>query len=123
MLLVTMLPSSSVRSRNAEPFIHSFVIVALLSCWTLSAATLPDSSLDLNLKAPIASWDEAIPLGNGLLGGLLWGEGSIIRFSLDRGDLWDERPSPRFVQVRDRFNWSYMQRLVAEDRMKEFNEI
>jgi alpha-L-fucosidase 2 len=52
---------------------------------------LPKSSDNLVLQAPIKSWDEAIPLGNGLMGGLLWGENNSIRLSLDRGDLWDER--------------------------------
>jgi alpha-L-fucosidase 2 len=52
---------------------------------------LPEACYDLLLKAPITRWDEAIPLGNGLMGGLLWGENNIIRLSLDRGDLWDER--------------------------------
>jgi len=52
---------------------------------------LPDPAFNLVLKAPVDKWDEAIPLGNGLMGGLLWGEGNIIRLSLDRGDLWDER--------------------------------
>ena len=45
----------------------------------------------LTLPAPIRRWDNALPLGNGLTGGLLWGEGSELRLSLDRGDLWDER--------------------------------
>ena len=84
---------------------------------------LPDASLNLKLKAPILTWDEAVPLGNGLLGGLLWGEGNVLRLSLDRGDLWDERPSKRFLEVRDRFNWASMQRMVAEDRMQEFNDV
>jgi alpha-L-fucosidase 2 len=46
------------------------------------------------LKAPIDRWDEAIPLGNGLVGLLVWGEGRTIRLSLDRGDLWDLRQPP-----------------------------
>jgi alpha-L-fucosidase 2 len=50
-----------------------------------------DQSDDLCLAAPIASWDDAIPLGNGMMGGLLWGEDGCVRLSLDRGDLWDER--------------------------------
>lgn len=54
-------------------------------------AALPESGYNLVLKAPISSWDEAIPLGNGIMGGLLWGEDNTIRLSLDRGDLWDER--------------------------------
>ncbi len=42
-------------------------------------------------KGGIARWDEGLPLGNGTLGVLVWGEGNRIRLSLDRGDLWDLR--------------------------------
>src|SRR5512144_3005956 len=84
---------------------------------------LPSEALDLRLAAPIATWDEAIPLGNGTMGVLLWGEGGTLRLSLDRGDLWDERPSRRFTGVKHRFTWKTMQELVAADRMKEFDEI
>lgn len=51
----------------------------------------PPSDQNLVIQAPIELWDEAIPLGNGLTGGLLWGQDNEIRLSLDRGDLWDER--------------------------------
>jgi alpha-L-fucosidase 2 len=40
----------------------------------------------LVLAAPVNTWDEALSLGNGLLGGLLWGQDSTLRLSLDRGD-------------------------------------
>ncbi|MCB1120959.1 MAG: glycoside hydrolase N-terminal domain-containing protein [Verrucomicrobiae bacterium] len=72
----------------------------------------------LTLPAPIQRWDNALPLGNGLIGGLLWGEGRELRLSLDRGDLWDERgnhdvydPRRNFqtlllaVEKRDRETW------------------
>ena len=84
---------------------------------------LPGSELNLRLAAPIKTWDEALPLGNGTMGVLLWGETNRLRLSLDRGDLWDERPSKRFTQVRDKFNWATMQQLVASNRMAEFNDI
>lgn len=51
----------------------------------------PGQAENLKLKAPITRWDDALPLGNGLMGGLLWGEGTKLKLSLDRGDLWDER--------------------------------
>ncbi len=54
-------------------------------------AELPKPCYNLVLQAPVKTWDEAVPLGNGLMGGLLWGENNTIRLSLDRGDLWDER--------------------------------
>jgi alpha-L-fucosidase 2 len=83
----------------------------------------PGPSLNLRLTAPIKTWDEAIPLGNGTKGVLLWGETNLLRLSLDRGDLWDERPSKRFTEVRERFNWRTMQQLVASNRMADFNDI
>ncbi|WP_026554619.1 glycosyl hydrolase family 95 catalytic domain-containing protein [Arthrobacter sp. 35W] len=58
---------------------------------TMPANLPPKSADNLRLAAPITSWDDAIPLGNGLMGGLLWGGGNTLRLSLDRGDLWDER--------------------------------
>lgn len=62
---------------------------AVLSAGALAAMPPPDDNL--RLKAPVDSWDEAVPLGNGLMGGLLWGGKNVLRLSLDRGDLWDER--------------------------------
>jgi alpha-L-fucosidase 2 len=55
------------------------------------------------LTAPIEHWDEAVPLGNGLTGGLLWGGGNQINLSLDRGDLWDLRTPDVFR----REDWTY----------------
>jgi alpha-L-fucosidase 2 len=82
---------------------------------------LPGAELNLRLDAPITTWDEAIPLGNGLLGGLLWGEGRTLRLSLDRGDLWDERPA-------DGFDWSKVtyrmgREAIASGRNDEFNTL
>jgi alpha-L-fucosidase 2 len=51
------------------------------------------------LDAPVERWDEGIPLGNGLIGGLLWGKGNEIRLSLDRGDLWDLRRYPVYARA------------------------
>ncbi len=68
------------------------VLLATLPALNLSAA-LPDAALNLKLTAPINTWDEAVPLGNGLMGGLLWGKNNLVRLSLDRGDLWDDRPA------------------------------
>ena len=57
-----------------------------------AAPVLPPAEQNLILEAPITIWADAIPLGNGLTGGLLWGQDNVLRLSLDRGDLWDERP-------------------------------
>jgi alpha-L-fucosidase 2 len=91
-----------------------------LPAWLYSASP-PAASLNLTLKAPITTWDEAIPLGNGLLGGLLWGEGNLLRLSLDRGDLWDLRAPP---QIREPgFNYANLQKLVREKNQREIGRL
>ena len=59
----------------------------------------------------ITSWDEAIPLGNGKLGSLVYGEGKPLKISVDRVDLWDERLHPNTLE-KD-FNYK---KLVALSR-------
>jgi alpha-L-fucosidase 2 len=50
------------------------------------------NSHNLVFQKLAGSWDEAIPLGNGMVGSLVWQKGDKLRFSLDRADLWDLRP-------------------------------
>lgn len=88
----------------------AFATLTLLTWSRASAQPAPRSAL--RLRAPITTWDEAIPLGNGLFGGLLWGEGNRINVSLDRGDLWDLRPAAPFGS--DGYRWADMIRLVRE---------
>jgi alpha-L-fucosidase 2 len=86
-----------------------------------AASRVPAPQLNLVLTAPIETWDEAIPLGNGLLGGLLWGKDNLLRLSLDRGDLWDERPATG-LRTGD-FNYATARQLVAAGQNDEFNRI
>ena len=86
-------------SRHITYPANTIFLIAFLLPLTIRTASgepderLPGAELDLKLTAPILTWDEAVPLGNGLMGGLLWGQDSTLRLSLDRGDLWDERPA------------------------------
>jgi len=76
----------------------------------LATPAYPPASLDTVLEAPIKTWDEGIPLGNGLQGALLWGEGNELRVSLDRGDLWDERPADGMRW--EQFTYRNLERMV-----------
>lgn len=62
---------------------------------------------NLALSAPIDRWEEAIPLGNGLLGVLLWGQGNNLKLTVDRGDLWDHR-------TKSVPPWSTLRKLVEQ---------
>lgn len=55
-----------------------------------------------NSKLPTV-WDEALPLGNGVLGALVWEKAGELRFSLDRADLWDLRPADSLAKRN--FKW------------------
>ncbi len=73
------------------------------------------------LAAPIDRWDEALPLGNGLVGGLLWGQGNTINLSLDRGDLWDLRTPERMKDRR--WNYTSMRMIVGFRDQKTFHTL
>jgi len=66
---------------------------------------LPASRHDLVFKSLAGTWDEGIPLGNGMIGALIWQRGKSLRMSLDRADLWDLRPVAEFSGPEFRFAW------------------
>ena len=114
------------RSRPA----HVIVVVAMANMINLATGIGaekpeptcgPDTASNLELAAPVDRWDEAIPLGNGLMGGLLWGSGQDVKLSLDRGDLWDLR-TPQTLLRKD---WTYatIRKLVAEKNQAKISEL
>ncbi len=66
---------------------------------------LPAGSSDLKFTRLATVWDEAIPLGNGMLGALVWEKNNKLRFSLDRADLWDLRPMENLDRPEWKFSW------------------
>lgn len=65
----------------------------------------------LRIDGPITRWDEGLPIGNGLVGALVWGEGRTIRISLDRADLWDTR-LPGIFKSPD---WTYANMVALKE--------
>jgi len=63
------------------------------------------SKHDLHFDTLAKQWDEAIPLGNGTLGALVWQKGDNLRFSLDRADLWDMRPMKGLHRKEFKYQW------------------
>jgi len=99
------------------------LVTALLASASALAAdeAIPVDSHQLLLEAPIKTWDEAIPLGNGLTGGLLWGSESTINLSLDRGDLWDERLPD--IYHEDNWNYDTIRKLKAVGNQAEISRL
>ena len=108
--------------------VHLRALVLLLGLVAFaSAQTPPSNTPSLNLQAPeprpliikgpIQRSEDGLPLGNGWLGVLVWGEGSTLRLSLDRPDLWDQRQP----ETLGRSDWTYatMRRLKEEGKHQE----
>ena len=89
-------------------FAFAFIIT------TVSAQPKPQHNLVFDSLA--TRWDEGIPLGNGWLGALIWKKDNKLRMSLDRVDLWDDRPMPEINKLK--FNW-----VVEQVKKNEYDTV
>jgi hypothetical protein len=67
-------------------------IIAVLGGCGEKDIRLSSSPNDLVFNSPATRWDEAVPLGNAIVGSLVWQKGEVLRMSLDHVGLWDLRP-------------------------------
>lgn len=74
---------------------------------------------DIAYDTAIHNWDEALPIGNGKMGCLLYGDGPI-RFSLDRVDLWDSRAHPHTQEAG--FSYRNLLRLAKSGNETDWQE-
>ena len=75
----------------------------------------------LHFKKTIKKWDEAIPLGNGRMGALVWGDPGALRFSLDRTDIWD-KSQPLYTD-REEFTYAHMIGLAKAGKTEAIREL
>ncbi|MDR8394590.1 glycoside hydrolase family 95 protein [Aliifodinibius sp. S!AR15-10] len=93
-------------SRSGYP--RSFILLLLFGCLVLSISCTsekpPQSSAgDFHFSELPTRWDEALPMGNGMVGALVWKDEDRLRFSLDRADLWDLREVKELKEIT--FDW------------------
>lgn len=94
-----------------------------LFCTLFSVCILlaqPATRHDLHFNQLAAVWDEAIPLGNGTVGALIWQKDNKLRFSLDRADIWDIRPLKGLH--REEFSYQWIEKKVLEKDYKPVQE-
>ena len=85
-----------------------FSIFFLLAFLVGKSQPLVEHNLQFNSLAE--KWDEAMPLGNGMLGALIWQKENRLRLSLDRADLWDERKALDL----SKFNFKWVEQQVLK---------
>lgn len=80
----------------------------------------PTGKHNLRFDQLSKSWDEALPLGNGTVGALVWQKENKLRFSLDRADIWDLRPLKGLH--REEFSYQWIEKKVLEKDYKPVQE-
>ncbi|MET7255998.1 glycoside hydrolase family 95 protein [Dyadobacter fermentans] len=90
----------------------------LLACvWPFSTVhAQPAKQHNLHFENLAKVWDEALPLGNGTVGALIWEREGKLRFSLDRADVWDMRPMAGLH--REEFSYKWVQEQVRKKDYK-----
>ena len=92
----------------------SIAVLTAISC--LTAPQFLDDH-DLIWEAPPARWLEGIPLANGDIGALIWGDGHPLKITLDKYDAWETREA--------QFTHTYgdLRRLVEQGERKQAEQI
>ena len=90
----------------------AFLVVSFSGC-EKDHIHLTPSANDLVFTDLASVWEEAIPLGNAIIGALIWQKDSSLRFSLDHVGLWDLRPMINRDSLPVR-NFKWVQEQVAK---------
>jgi alpha-L-fucosidase 2 len=88
-----------------KPFALALLLAAVVSAAGAADAPPRPSVHDLVFDRLAATWDEGLPLGNGMVGALVWAKDGKLRLSLDRADLWDLRPMENMKGPEWTFKW------------------
>jgi len=75
---------------------------------------------DLLYEAAPERWEDGLPLGNGSIGAVIWGDGAPLKITLDSCDLWDLR-TPRFSDAR--YSYAHFRKLFEAGRISEIKDI
>jgi len=70
------------------------IITLLLFLYSLNASAQSDPALKLWYNQPASIWEEALPLGNGKTGAMVFGGVARERYQLNDNTLWSGAPEP-----------------------------
>ncbi len=84
--------------------------------FSLSIFSQPKPAHNLKLNSLATRWDDGMPLGNGWIGELIWQKNNNIRISLDRVDLWDDRPMLEIDKLK--FSW-----VAAQVKKRQYDTV
>ena len=81
------------------------VVYTSLFLFIVSSLSAQLQKSNLEFSSLPTRWDESLPLGNGMLGAMVWQKQNQLRVSLDCAALWDERPMKDLHRNEFSFKW------------------
>jgi alpha-L-fucosidase 2 len=86
-------------------FLLKTALAGLAMLSSLTGHAQPEEKHNLHFEKLAKAWDEALPLGNGTIGALIWEREGKLRLSLDRADIWDMRPMAGLHRAEFSYKW------------------
>ncbi len=94
----------------------NFYLWLIYFCLPFQVFTQPLADHNLHFDHLPSRWDEGLPLGNAILGSLVWQkDAQNIRLALDRADLWDTRPMENMDNSDLNYQW-----ITEQVRLKNY---
>ena len=97
--------------------------IGLLACWCLTFGITPARAADgthtLWYRAPADKWIQALPVGNGRFGAMIFGQPQKERLQLNDVTVWSGGPNPRADRQDAYKSLPQLRRLIREGKYKE----
>ena len=116
-------------TQDCAPIPRRLAALAIL-CLLLAAGALADDSLTLRYSAPAQGWVEALPVGNGRLGAMVFGGPERDRIQFNEDTVWTGKPhdyahdgARRFLPKIRSLLWDGRQKEAEALAMEEFMSV
>lgn len=106
---------------NINQKLALFILMLLLS--NCEQEAIKDYDVKLWYDQPAADWYEALPIGNGTLGGMIYGGIKTEQLQLNENTLYSGEPGRRHVNIDITKNLEKVKSLIKEGKLDEVNKI
>ena len=97
---------------------HIFIILAWLSALPVAAA----NTYQLWYDRPAMTWTQALPVGNGTMGGMVYGTPAVERIQLNEETIWAGQPN-QVCNPAAKENLPKVRQLIFEGKYKEAEKL
>lgn len=106
---------------NINQKLALFILMLLLS--NCEQEAIKDYDVKLWYDQPAADWYEALPIGNGTLGAMIYGGIKTEQLQLNENTLYSGEPGRRHVNIDITKNLEKVKSLIKEGKLDEVNKI